>query len=212
MATLVEGNNELDVALEPIVLEIDLQVNALYDDCQRSNLGLTLRNFMNTVGYWQDPTEILPDGWHSLGCGLRFIDADIAQGEIIKTAYLSFCPEGFNKHRVVNSKIRGQASGNALSFTTMEDFDARPRTDAFVYWDDIEPFVWVGQVWHNSPEIKPVIQEIIDLPSWRRRNALVLFWDDFDNRSTPAFHTTREAQSYYNHPELAPKLHIELLR
>ncbi|GAI81538.1 unnamed protein product, partial [marine sediment metagenome] len=77
------------------------------------------------------------------------------------------------------------------------------RTAARVDWDDIPG--WTQNVDYNSPEIKPVIQEIVNRPGWAE-GAIVIFWEDFDSRSTKADHCCRLARSYEGSTTYAPKL------
>jgi hypothetical protein len=76
-----------------------------------------------------------------------------------------------------------------------------------VDWDSIS--AWVVNNDYNSPEIKTVIKEIVDRSGWASGNDIVIFWDDFEDRSTHASGCYRHAYSYDGGSTYAPKLHIE---
>jgi hypothetical protein len=141
------------------------------------------------------------------GCGLCFTNITIPKGSTITTAYLTFTCRNAKSATVVNSKIRGEDADDAGQFSDLTDYWARPRTSAEVNWDNIP--AWTDETEYNSPDIKTVIQEIIDRSGWSSGNNIVIFWDDHDDRSTHSDEVTREAWSYDGTSSKAPKLHIE---
>ncbi|MBA7584911.1 hypothetical protein ES708_26877 [subsurface metagenome] len=115
--------------------------------------------------------------------------------------------ETSNSATVVNSRIRGQNNNNPITFSTQADFDARAWLPGVVDWDAIS--AWVGHTDYDSPDISTIIQAIIDLAGWASGNALVLAWDDWDERSTQSNGTWRNVTHYDLNTEFAPKLYIE---
>jgi len=138
---------------------------------------------------------------------MRFTNVTIPKGATITTAYLTFRARDNRTGTVVRSKIYGEDADNPSSFSHYADYDGRPRTSASVTWDSIPG--WSGGNDYNSPEIKIIIQEIIDREGWESGNALVTFWDDHDDRSDHNDNATRRGQSYDGSASNAPKLHIE---
>jgi len=109
----------------------------------------------------------------------------------------------------VNSRISAEDVDDAATFSSDSSaFDARwaARTTARVDWDNIG--AWTLNTDYNSPDIKTVIQEIVDRAGWASGNDIVIFWDDFDDRSTHNTSRWRLAYSYTT-PASAPKLYIE---
>lgn len=155
---------------------------------------------INAVGVYNVGTN------YRRGCGMRWTNITIPQGATISSAYLKLCCLGTYTVNTVRSKIRGDDEDNASTFSNLADFDGRPRTIAMVYWDNIPP--WDEGVWYTSPDIKTVIQEIIDRPGWSSGNALAVFWDDFDNRSDQTMYCTRAGYSYNSSPANAPELEV----
>ncbi len=171
------------------------------DDCQRG----TWRGdpyFGIEYGY-------ISAGWHDwaytqLGGGLVFRNMVLPSQATVYKAYLKFRAYMTSSFTGCRTRIRGEADPYPLTFSTLANYDARPRTAAFVNWDDIEP--WNIGNDYFSPDITPVIQEIIWQEWYRKGNPLCLFWDDYDDRSTHLGFRARWASSYDSAPATAPEL------
>jgi len=144
------------------------------------------------------------DGRSKAGGGMRFTNVTIPQGSTITTAYLTFRARTTRTQTPIYSKIRGEAADNAAQFSDYANYSGRARTTAQVLWNDIP--AWTAGNDYNSPEIKTVIQEIVNRAGWAAGNALVIFWDDHDGNTSAGI---RHAQSYNMDATNAPKLHIE---
>jgi len=73
-------------------------------------------------------------------------------------------------------KVSGEAANNPGSFVNASVRpSARVKTAAQVDWD---PGAWVDGGWYEGPDLKAVIQEIVDRPGWVSGNALVLLLSD----------------------------------
>jgi len=179
------------------------QVGASNDDAWRRKVtdAFLLDSVQNVVGYWSS-------SYYGYGCGLRFTNINIPQDATIQSAYLKLRCRVSRSATAVNSRISGDDSDNAATFSTKEDFDNRysNRTAARVDWDDIP--AWALDVEYTSPDIGSVIQEIVSRAGWLSGNAVALFWEDFDNRSSAADGRIREAYSYDSSAVRAPKLEI----
>jgi len=183
---------------------LNRQVAASADDCRvqwnGSAWSCQLTATRNSAGYNTSTN-------YKQGNGLRFTNITIPKGATITVTYLTFTSAANRSNTIVKSKIRGEDADNAAAFSDYADYDSRPRTTAVVNWDDIP--AWTVDVECDSPDFTSVIQEIIDRAGWASGNALVIFWDDHDNRSTNSNYTNRHAYSYDDTPAKAPKLHIE---
>jgi PKD repeat protein len=67
------------------------------------------------------------------------------------------------------ASIVGFAQDYPAPVTSVTDWKSRPRTNASVQWN-MDP--WVKGSWYSSPEIAPIVQEIIDRPGWVPGRAL----------------------------------------
>ena len=137
--------------------------------------------------------------------GGRFVGVDIPQGATIESAYFNIRARSSDSSTGVKSKLRGEDSDNAVTFTDYDNYSARPRTSAVVYWDDIPP--WTAGVVYTSPNIKTIIQEIVDRPNWVAGNDLVIFWDDHDGRSDDGTHLRRGC-SFEHSSGVSPQLEV----
>ncbi len=140
------------------------------------------------------------------GIGMRFTNVTIPNGASIVSAYLTFTAEYTRTATTVRSRIRGQDSDNAAAFSTYADYSSRSRTTAEVTWDGIP--AWTLDLQYKSPDIKDVIQEIVDRPGWASGNALVVFWDDHEGRSDPVGYCERRAYTYDSSPIKSPELTV----
>lgn len=135
--------------------------------------------------------------------GLLFRNLAIPQGSTITKAYIQFtCDE-----RTTNTcslTIKGQLSGSAAEFVASSgNLSARPKTSAGVSW---VPQTWktVGSQGsaQQTPEIKTVLQEIVNLSGWGASSNLVILISGSG---------TRTAESYEGLPAKAPYLYIEYI-
>jgi hypothetical protein len=182
---------------------LDLQVAASGDDCFRriTPSYCSITELAMVVGSYDGSN-------YKYGAGLRFLNLTIPVGSIITTAYLTIKANGAGAGTVCYGRISAEKEDNPGVFTAVAGtFDTRfaNHTTARVDWDAIP--AWTGNVDYVSPEIKTVIQEIIDRAGWASGNALVIFLEDFDDRSTDgAFRTW---YSYDLSATYCAKLHIE---
>ena len=180
------------------------QVGASSDDCLRWKGGWDgwfLTDGSQSAGGWYDPPA-----WG--GGGMRFTNVTIPQGTIIYQAYLTLRSKDNMSGTVTRTRISAEKADNAPTFANDKvAFDNRwaNRTTARVDWDGIP--AWTSGVDYNSPEIKTVVQEVINRAGWASGNAIVIFWDDFDYRSNT--YTQRIAYSYNGSTTYAPKLVVE---
>ena len=183
---------------------LNLQVGASSDDGYQywdgSDWVWTITHGYQNAGYW-GATAL------KYGGGMRFLNATIPAGSTINAAYLTLRCQTSKSTTGVKTKIRGEDADNPGTLSTQADYAGRTRTTAEVLWDNIAS--WTADTDYNSPEIKTVIQEIVDRGGWASGNAMVIFWDDHDDRSDHNAETIRQAYAYDNSSTYAPKLHIE---
>jgi hypothetical protein len=141
--------------------------------------------------------------------GIRFEDITVPKNSIISEAWVRFdVDETKDGTLPVSLIIEGELSPNAVTFSEIDfNISNRPRTKAQVVW---EPEDWIAtHQKHNTSNITPIIQEIIDHKDWTIGNALVLIISD--NPANPS-QGTRCAESWNgagSNPDQIPLLHIE---
>lgn len=152
----------------------------------------------------------LAASYQQYGAGLRWQSLAIPAGSTITTAYITFNAQRDCTGTATRSRICGELDSNPSTFADNSGvFDTRyaNHTTAVIDWDNLP--AWYTDTTYQSPEIKTVIQEIIDLPGWSAGNSLVLFWQDFDNRSTLTSDNRKFADSYDSDNTKTPALYIE---
>jgi hypothetical protein len=87
------------------------------------------------------------------------------------------------------------------------DFWARWATRALVTpWDNIPPWAWFDVV--DSPDIAPLVQLPLSSVLWKAGNAIVLFWEDFLQRTPWQPWASRTVYTMFPVPWLAPFLSV----
>ena len=135
--------------------------------------------------------------------GMRWRNVQIPQGAVITKAFISFtvAETGSNP---VSIRFQGQAADNPSRFTTdKSSISSRPRTTARIFWTNIPPWDTVGEK-KQTPDLSPLIQEIVDRAGWSSGNSMVII-------ATPSNAPTgpRIAASFDINPAQAPRLHVE---
>ncbi len=133
--------------------------------------------------------------------GMRFTGQSIPPGATITNAYIQFMVD--NVDTVATSlTIKGEISENAATFVKQSgNITSRARTTAAVSWSP-PPWETSGEmgVDQRTPDLAPLIQEIVNLPGWSAGNALVIIIDGTGERT---------ADSFNGNPAGAPLLHVE---
>jgi len=175
---------------------IEAQVSTSSDDAEEHEDG--------TVSTTSSDLELVYDGT-SAGqqvVGIRFANLQIPQGAIIDEAYITFTAkddEGYD----LQLMIEAEDTDNSSAFTTdAYNITSRPRTASSITWN---PEEWVDNQTYNTPDIKSLIQDVIDRSGWVSESALsfiISLDDDTEN------HAQRRAYSYDSGASLAPALKI----
>jgi parallel beta-helix repeat protein len=121
--------------------------------------------------HYSDEFLRLGDGRNDVG--LRFRAPNIPQGSKIKSAVLRFSPYAVST-AAITMTLFAENVDYASAFLSSNMFvPYRPRTSASVPWA-ITCTEWTG--WNRivSPDITPLIQEIVDRPDWIYHNALAI--------------------------------------
>ncbi|MGH7731506.1 MAG: Ig-like domain-containing protein [Candidatus Eiseniibacteriota bacterium] len=107
--------------------------------------------------------------------GLRFNLVAVPQGADITGAYVQFHVDETSSE-ATSLTVRGQLADSPGTFTSASgNISARPPTLAGVPWSP-PPWLAVGAAGtdQRTPDLSPVIQEIVDRPGWVSGNSLVL--------------------------------------
>ncbi|MCF2948337.1 VWA domain-containing protein [Paraglaciecola aquimarina] len=103
--------------------------------------------------------------------GLRFQDLNIPRGALITRAYIRFNSNGFNAG-ATDLTFSGELVSNSTTFSnTANDISGRTKTTNNVLWDTDNDWPVTNET-TSSPDLSPVIQEIVDQSAWCGGNAL----------------------------------------
>jgi len=144
--------------------------------------------------------ELVSDGGVQT-VGLRFNNINLPQGAQIERAYIQFTVDE-SSSSFTRVELRTEQVDNAVAFEEInQNLTNRDFSGAAVVWQ-IDP--WNSEFEQGpaqrSPELKAIIQEVIDRAGWQGGNSIV-----FGITGSG----TRTAISYNRDPDFAPVLHIE---
>ena len=134
--------------------------------------------------------------------GMRFTGITVPQGATITNAYIRFraiAPDSpSTNNNTANLTVRGEAADNATTFTAAtNNLSNRITTTASLAW---LPPAWTTGTNYDTPDIKTVVQEIVNRSGWANNNSMVFIITGSGSRS---------ADSYDGSPTTAPLLHID---
>ncbi len=145
---------------------------------------------------------------------LRFQNVAVPQGLVLDSAIMTLWAheDEADEARVT---VYAEAIDNSPAFADDEALTDRTWTSASVSW--IINDAWVIWMPYTSPDLAPVIQEVINRPGWVSGNALTLFFNG-ENQGASLLDNARDFESFENiedpddggdglhHPERIPKL------
>jgi len=168
---------------------IEIRVATGSDDVEESSTGWM---YLDSTDL-----ELVYDGNNQI-VGIRFKGVNIPKDANITNAYIKFVVDETTTSATTLS-IRGEANPNAAAFTAADrNVSSRSKTTNAVSWS---PASWLalGAI-QQTPNLAPIIQEIIDQSGWVSGNSIVIIFSGSGSRV---------AQAYETNPAKAPLLRIE---
>lgn len=145
--------------------------------------------------------QLIKDGANQI-VGLRFQSLNIPQGATIQQANVDFVIDVLGTTPNITLNVYGQAHDDAATFTTTKnDVTSRAKTTATVTWAITT--VPAVNATLSTPDIKTVIQEIVNRSAWASGNDIVVI---LAHQSGTGL---RVAKSYERSPTSAPKLTVK---
>ncbi len=195
--TIVEDSISFEVSSDDAEQEND-EMDSLFDD--------------DLDAGW----EGAPEDQNRLSTGLRFRDIYLPKGATIDSAFLILTShEAKNAEDIARITIVGEATDHALTFDEQNLISDRPRTNASLLWEVNTPWELWGT--YKTPDLKNILQEIINRNGWNSGNSLALFLLG-ENQGVTEVENAREFESFenisdpedggdgQNHPERRPQL------
>lgn len=191
----VTDNDGLETVSAPVQVfvgqaqvTVSSQIQAGDDDAEEDQLGSMYVN--------SSDLELVYDGFvrGNQWVGLRFRQLGIPPGATITNAYLQFTTDETNG-RSTELTIRGEASTSSEPFRWYDNGNItdRPRTQASVAW---QPAAWnqvaEASAAQRSPDLRTVVQEIVNQPNWQTSSALTLLINGRGRRRAEAYEGERD--------------------
>ena len=174
---------------------ITRSISASSDDAEEfGNPGLNVGNTIGQMSLTSTDLELVSDleplerGTQKVG--LRFTGINIPKGATITNAYITFraltSTSPNTNTGVTNLTLRGHAADNSVTFTTTtNDITNRSLTTASVAWSSLSS--WNAGTNYNSPDIKSLVQEIINRSAWASGNAMSIIINGSGSRTAEAW-------------------------
>ncbi len=171
---------------------LETRVVAGTDDAEESASG--------TVNLTSTDLDLTLDGSQQT-VGVRFRGLAVPRGSVVTRAWLQFQAH-LAQSGATALEIRGQANDNAPTFAkTTRNVSSRTRTVSAVAWTPA-PWTAIGQEGEaqRTPDLKDVLQEIVNRGGWASGNAVALIVTGTGLRT---------ARSFEGLAVGAPLLHVE---
>ena len=170
---------------------ITSQVNSSSDDAEE-------RTSDGNVSRTSTDLELGSDAGVSQIVGMRFNIVQVPRGAVITSAHVEFEVDALDSI-ATSVTLFGQAADNPLTFSsTAGDISSRTRTTAQVAWNNIPPWDVVDAK-KQTPDISPIIQELVNRPGWASGNSVAIIIQGTGERT---------AESFDGEAPAAPKLVI----
>ena len=187
------ASNSIAAPLQAEPVTITSQVNISAADAEEEigtgNVSLTSTDL-----------ELGADGGTLQWVAMRFNNVGIPAGSAtIVSAVVEFEVDEISTDPT-SVVIYGQAADNAPAFTVIDfDISSRARTIAQVPWNSIPNWAATNVKW-QTPNLAPIIQEIVSRPGWQSGNSIVILVHGSGRRT---------AEAYDGEIPAAPKLIIQ---
>ena len=195
--------NSLTANINVFANVIDIQISEKNDDVEELENGAIWKNNKDLELCYDDYVSNSQGLVGHQHIGLRFQNVNIPQGAAISNAYIQFTADETDSE-TTEVIIKGEDVDDAGAFSySTNDVSSRNMTADSVTWS---PPAWdnVGAAGtdERTPDISPVIQNIVDRNGWTAGNSMVLILYGYDQLK-------RVAESYDGMASGAAKLHIE---
>jgi hypothetical protein len=190
-------SDDVQITVNNTVTSIDRAVAAGTDDAEE-----------NTSSGWMNLTssdlELVTDETINQRVGMRFANVSIPPNATITRAYVQFTVKEAVGSTGLSLTIKGFAQDNTATFTTAtSNISSRPVTTATVtgWAPPLWPTIGAAGVDQRTPELKTIVQEIVNRPGWASGNALGIVITGPGG--------VRNAGSFDNGTGSQPVLHVE---
>lgn len=182
---------------------IDRDVPSAWHDAFEARNDTSFNYLTNTI--WMDSHTV--SGFYFVG-GFIFTNITIPKGAtILDGSYVSFYAPAADEDNP-NGTLAAEAVDSPNHFQVEQDVNQRwvtKRTSATKVWV-VSDICGAAQCWMNTPELKDIIQEVIDRDGWVSGNGINIMFAANNN-----YFSRFRAVSRYISDTVMAKLHIEYL-
>lgn len=134
--------------------------------CSTAYSGYTVNKNEIYIGHCNDGANIIS--------GFRFTGVNIPSGAVITKAQIEFTVDTVLAPSDIYAQFRGELVANSSTFDANIRPDNRTLTQSTVLWNipANDPWTWYEK--RYTPDLKTIIQEIVNLPNWQSGNALTI--------------------------------------
>lgn len=125
------------------------------------------------TGNYRDAATVLLGGNAQYHGGLRFFHLPVPQGATINHAEV-WVTASEDSYQAMNLTVYAHDVDNSSDFSNAPLVSSRPRTTASVAWSAPRSEGWRADRAYISPELKTIVQEVVNRPGWNELNALSL--------------------------------------
>jgi hypothetical protein len=159
---------------------VERRITSGADDAEQSLAG--------SMSLTSSDLELVTDGSTVQLVGLRFPSLGVPPGATIIEAFVQFQVDEASTS-ASSLLVQGQAADTALAFTSASgNLGSRPRTTASVAWSPPTwPSTGAAGPEQRTPDLRDVVQEIVDRPGWTEASALALVVSGSGRRTAEAY-------------------------
>lgn len=191
------------------------KVAASGDDAEEVATG-SVGNTVGTMDLTSSDLEIMTDSSSSTNVkkqliGMRFLGINIPRNAVITNAYIQFATKGDKNALSGTATIKGELTANSAIYSTSAKVSTRATTTSSVSWTGSTSSTWgtsagaTRGVDQKSPDIKTIIQEIVNQGTWNSGNALSIIMTGLGVRNAYSY----DGASTAGNLNLAPELVVE---
>ncbi len=106
----------------------------------------------------------------------RFNNLNVPAGAVINSASIQLTSRFDDTENTVNLIIRSQTDDSPLAFSTYTDYSSRTKSNSSIEWNSLAGFAYLQT--YNTPDLSPIIQEVINKNYWQEGDSIVIFIED----------------------------------
>ncbi len=187
IALFIDGNRIGGTSLAIAAVPFDTYINSRTDDTEEEGGSGDVPDDGSSDLEMEDDTG---DPHYNQTIGMRFQNVTIAPGTTIDSAFIRFRAKDSDA-MTMNLTVYGEDVSNASTFAESSyNVTGRTWTSASTAWNNVE--AWSSGSYYNTPDLKTIVQEIVDRGDWSSGNAMAFFVQGDQTGSTER----RNAYSY----------------